>query len=706
MRLDEQLRRWDDDTFAALANRGLLRRAGKDLEAATPVVTAESDAELAVDFAGHRQRFDSRGPAQATCSCPTSGVCQHILAVALWLQKSCNVLASAEVEGTPPAAEPAPTDPDARAQLHAALLGFTPAELAKHAGKSGYRWAWQFVQDLDRERGVRLARGRNIIIGFVRPRVDFHYPGGGLDGLIADAEVGDAAKYRVAAVLAYQRAHGVEIAPPEVTATAGSAALDLGQDHALPETGAHARRDSRTRLRASVHKLLGECVELGLSHLSPAIAERFVTQAVWAQGAEYHRLARSLRRLADHVELLLARAGSADEHRLFEEAALVHALVHALGAAETRGTAPIHLVGRARNRYETMDDLDLLGLGALPWRAASGYVGLTLLFWSPSAKAFLSCTDARPEGQRGFDPVVRYRESGPWHGLATPEQASGRRVRLSDPQASDLGRLSVSDKTNATVEPMAPADFIAQLELADDWSALAQARAFTRRSLLAEPEPLRDWVVLSPAACGMPRFDATRQLLSWPLLDVNNAVLECEIAYSTLSHPAIERLIAMTPEAFVAGTLVVARLRDGGGLVAEPLSLVRAEGKLAVDALYFDAAPLQGLIAKSLGKWRKFTAGAQTQVMPITRADALPPALDALCVFLQRQAERGLGGAVLPAMRAQLETHARRLGDAGLAGFAVDASVSPAEQVLRAHYLQLQMARLLGADGTNEEVAT
>lgn len=699
--LHEQLRRWDDDTFAALANRGLLRRAGKDLEAAAPVVMAESDAALDVEFTGHRLRFDARGPAQATCSCPTSGVCQHILAVALWLQKQGD--APADDGATASAAVPAADDVDALTPLHAALLRFTPAELAKHAGKPGYRWAWQFVQDLDPERGVRLAGGRNIVIGFVRPRVDFRYTGGSLDALISDAEVGDAAKYRVAAVLAYQRAHGAEIVPPEAAAAPRTAALDLGQDHALPETGDFARRDSRKRLRASVRKLLEECVELGLSHLSQAIAERFATLAVWAQGAEYHQLARLLRRLADHVELLLARAGGADEHRLFEEAALVHALVAALEAAEARGTAPVHLVGRARNRYEMMGELELLGLGAMPWRAASGYVGLTMLFWSPATKEFLSCTDARPEGQRGFDPVARYRQSGPWQGLAAPEQASGHRVRLSDAQASELGRLSASEKTSATIEAMTPVDFVAALDPVSDWSALAQARAFARRSLLAEPEPLRDWVVLCPAAFGTARFDATRQVLVWPLLDGDESTIECEVAYSTLTHPAIERLHAMTPDAFVAGTLVVARLRDaGGGLVAEPLSLVRTDGKVAVDALFFDAAPAHGLLAKALGKWRQFTAGVPTPAMPMMRASSLPPALDALRVFLQRQAERGLGAAAIPAMRAELEAHARRLGDAGLQGFAMAAGISPAEQLLRSHYLQLQVARLLGADGEGE----
>lgn len=709
--LRQQLRRWDDETFAALANRGLLRRAKKDLETSAPVVIAESDAALEFEFGVQRLRFDSGGPAKATCSCPTSGVCQHILAVALWLQGSSgdsDSLAVVDVDTSSPTLMPPQENADALALLHAALLRITPAEMLKHAGKPGYRWAWQFVQDLDPERGLKLAGEKNILIGFARPRVDFRYPGGGIEALIADAEIGDAAKYRVAAVLAYQRAHGVEIAPPEASATPRTAALDLGQDHALPETADAARREARRRLRASVRKLLGECMELGLSHLSEAIAERYSTLAVWAQGADYHRLARSLRRLADHVELLLARAGGADEHLLFEEATLVHALVAALEAADANGSAPANLVGRARNRYEALGELELLGLGAMPWRTSSGYVGLTMLFWSPAEQGFFSCTDARPEGQRGgFDAVERYWRPGPWSGLGAPERATGRRLRLADAQVSDRGRLSATEKASVRIEQLAAAEFVAALAPVSDWSALAEARAFARRSLLSEPEPLRDWAVLRPVTCGVARFDPTRQVLTWPIVDASGARLDCEIAYSALSHPAIERLQAMTPDSFTSGTMVVARIRDSNGApVADPLSLIRTDGALAVDALYFDAAPAEGLLSKALGKWRQLTAGPEPRMPPIMRTSSLPPALDALRVFLQRQAERGLGAAAIPTMRSELETHGRRLADVGLTGFAPVPDTSAAEQLLRAHYLVLQLARLLGADTQGEaEVA-
>src|SRR5690348_6776849 len=86
-RLVEQLARFDDDAFAALANRGLLRRAQKDLEKQRPEIVEEAEDAVTVGFGGHRIRFDARGPAFAQCSCPAAGVCQHILAAAIGLRQ-------------------------------------------------------------------------------------------------------------------------------------------------------------------------------------------------------------------------------------------------------------------------------------------------------------------------------------------------------------------------------------------------------------------------------------------------------------------------------------------------------------------------------------------------------------------------------------------------------------------------------------------
>ena len=169
-----------------------------------------------------------------------------------------------------------------------------PPRLRPHAGLPGYRWAHQFLDDADGP--PPLASGQYLSITL--PAVTFRYLGGGLEGLVPDPRVPNVERYRVAAVLAWQRAHGLHLPPPpapRASAQPGEAALSLA--------------DSRARLRSTVSAVLLDTVRVGVSHLSPGIHERLVTTSVWAQGAQYHRLALDAAAgSADQVELLLARS--------------------------------------------------------------------------------------------------------------------------------------------------------------------------------------------------------------------------------------------------------------------------------------------------------------------------------------------------------------------------------------------------------------
>lgn len=694
--LAAQLRRFDEEAFVALANRGLLRRAQKDLEKQPPVLVEEAADSLTMGVGEHHVRMDARGPGHAQCSCPAGGVCQHILAAALALQHTEPAAEPATVVPQVAAMEPAlESAADSVAQLHETLLGFGSAELLRHAGKATYRWAWQFVQDMEPEQDLRIDGGRNIVIGFRQPRLTFRYMGGGIESLLGDLSIAQIEKYRVAAVIAYQRAHGMEATPPE-SAAPRNAALDLGKDHALADTAAGSQESSRLRLRQSTRQLLGECISLGLSHLSPGIQERYTTLSVWAQGAEYYRLALLLRRLADHVELLLDRAGNADEHRLLDEMALGFALVSALDAAAARGAAPAHLVGRARSRYDEIGSLELIGLGAVPWRSASGYVGLTLLFWSPSEQGFLSCTDARPEFQRGFNPVARYKAAGPWSGLGAPAQATGRRLVLGNAQLNAQGRLSAADKASATLQDFVPADELAQLlRPCARWSELLLQQSLARRSLLAEAQPMKEWVVLRPARFGAAHFDPVRQMLVWQVLDDENETLNAEVPYSEFSSHLIERLEQIPDGQLPAGTLLVARMRSGAtGLVAEPLSLIHPTpaGSAAVDALHFDPAPAQGLASKLLSRFKR--RADTTEALALT---LLPEALRELRHWIHQVADRGFAEQLAEEVSRDLAVRSGRAKSAGFTAFSAE-PLSPAQlapRLLGMHYVCMQYEQLL-----------
>lgn len=706
-RLAEQLARFDEEAFVALANKGLLRRAHKDLEKYPAPVVAETPGLVTVALGEYRIQFDARGPAQARCSCPATSVCQHILAAAIFLQRATHSEAP-KPQATPPESEsqgvPAPHEvsaADGLAAVKAELLRISVDELVKHAGRAGYRWAWQFVQDLDPERGLTLSGDRHVVMMFERPRMRLRYLGGGLESMIADIEVAQIEKYRVAAVLAFQRANGIETPPPEPAGQARAGSLNLGQDHGPGGTDGEALADSRSRLLCSTAQIMCECTELGLSHLSRAIHERFATLAVWAQGAEYHRLALMLRRIADHIEQLLERAGGADEHRLLDELTIAYGLVSSLNHNAQQGKSPARFVGAARSRYEQAHSCELLGLGAVAWRSAAGYVGLTMLFWSPAHKEFLSCSDARPEGQGGFSPRARYKAVGPWTGLGAPALATGRRLNISGAQINAAGRLSASSNTHAALLPLdAPGQFAALLMQFSSWSEVIRSRNAARRSLLAEPQPMKDWVVLRPQRFGVAKFDAARQVLVWPVYDADDNQLNVELAYDEYTAHAIARIEAMKPSELGDGTLLVARLHSGdSGIVAEPLSLVRAqplESGNGVDALHFDAEPEQGAVSKLLERLRSKRSSGQVSAPSAGAALPVPRFLVEYREELRRRAERGVGEDAAESQHAG--KWADRAADLGFTAFKQIATTQlpAAAALLRTNYVRLQYERLIG----------
>lgn len=700
-RLQEQLGRFDDESFAAMANRGLLRRAQKDLERLEVAVTEEDAESLVVTVGAQRIRFDDRGVTQARCDCAGNAVCQHILAAAISLKKLLAAVHGDATGDAPPGPAAGSAVADPLQALRDALLTMPAAALVQHAGKAGYRWAWHFVHDLDAPDALRVSGEKHLVLSMQRPRLTLRYMGGGLDALIADAALASIEKYRVAAVLALQRAYGRTIAPPEPTAAERHQALDLGNDHQLAGTGTATLEASRQRLRDSARQVFAEAVELGLAHLSNAILQRFTTLAVWAQGAEYHRLALLLRRVADHVDLLLQRAGSADEHRLLDELSLANALVDALAAAAARGLAPAQLVGRARTRYDETSTLELQGLGARPWRSSSGYVGLTMLLWS-ARDGFMACTDARPEALSGFDPIARYKAPGPWSGLGAPQRATGQRLALVGAQLNEAMRLSARDSTSATLLSADPQAWSAeQLRPWTHWAALVAARS-AGQSLLTRPAAMQDWAFLQPSQLGACSFDHARQTLLWPLVDAEGRVLLGELPFDRCNAHAMERIEALPSGENVAGLIVVAQVHARqGSLVALPFSLVRPGAAMPVDALHFDGEPASPGMAVRLGQ-----AWAERGTAPVAlhAPTPQPAALVEARRCLQRLAERGLPADAAAAWTEELDRVVERARAAGLTAFA---ALGPAPRaglrLLRLNHLRMEIESQRDDEATSLE---
>lgn len=75
----------DDDYLIGLSNKGTVKRANKDLEQETPVLTWQGEeAQVALK----EETCVIRAPlGESKCSCPSRSICRHIVTAVLWMKK-------------------------------------------------------------------------------------------------------------------------------------------------------------------------------------------------------------------------------------------------------------------------------------------------------------------------------------------------------------------------------------------------------------------------------------------------------------------------------------------------------------------------------------------------------------------------------------------------------------------------------------------
>ncbi len=559
------LRSLDDDALAALANRGLLRRAQKDLEASPPEVIAVEADRVRVRVSDATVEIPAL-PSKSTCSCPAPAICRHILGALVFLRRepASDNSAACGVAAPPPSAPIASPDP-------AEFLGPLDNDaLRAWAGKPALRKAEKFLAT---NPAVEIETSPALVIRFPQRNVAVRWiPTGGLEGLVCSCQSPPVCEHAVAAVMAFQASRGTREIRREAAA--------LSESTGAPRT--------RAEVLESVAGVLREMVSLGLSRLSTATADRLTTLAISAHGVDLPRLERMLKGLADEVGLALRRDAQADSANLLVRAARVEALRTAL----SRNASPA-LVGEHRSQYHEVGQLTLVGLGAQWWRSKGGQHGLTLYFRDTTRNVWATWSESRPVGQAGFDPAGRFRSDGPWIGCAAPFEASRSVVRLTSAWSNPRGRISGRPATRAlVVEPSRPRDLPGTIS---DWSAVArQAAQLYSGGLSAQTENL-ELVLLAPQSWGTPQFDPLRQELIRPIFDAKGRGLDLWIPFTPDQERAVDVLEQHDPSdthgLLGAIRLVSSRLRVqpislfvGDGIVSLNLDTVGAKGRASSSA--------------------------------------------------------------------------------------------------------------------------
>lgn len=472
----------DDDALAALANKGLVRRAHK--EVARFEIAAADETAIDVRYTGTPPAsvtVRSGGPRDAVCGCPVAGVCLHIVGA---------LLAIRAVAGPEAAPDAGPAEPTS--DVEAELLSLDPATVNRAAGIAAVRAVAGRVLDspTDVTRGPTSLR----ITWPDAPEI-MAVPGGGFAGLLVPGTRSDTADraLRLEAMVRLWARNGRSWSWPD---NAGSGVVVH-----------EGQREAMTAACWAIESILRG----GLSRARPDATQRLAAAAQRARLEDLPLLGQLLTQAGGRVRGLSDRDSAATERATLTALARAWSLGRALQAAAA--PLPSHLVGTRGGKGEPATVGTLVPLAIRWWQGSSGSRGFTLLAWDADHALLETVTTGRAAGA---DPSFRRSWEAPllW-GLSAAALTAGP-FELTDPERRDDGTLSPTSRTRAR----SVADFrsqpvdLDQLARTLEWAA-ARADADGFRPAAPAVRLVRPARLMGVKAL---ELDEVQQQLVWPLV--------------------------------------------------------------------------------------------------------------------------------------------------------------------------------------------
>jgi hypothetical protein len=408
----------DDEALAALGNKGLVRRAHKEVEAgrlqlATANATGANVTWTGPDGATVTVHLAPGGPTQARCPCPVAGVCLHILAALIWVGEAvvatpglslddhaARIPPEVFTEVTEPSGTTARETPTSESTenetpavghltpstataatpppptgLVADLLAWTPADVNRAAGLAAVR---RVAARLPAQpTAVSEAVGDRLAITWPDAPSVIALPSTEFPGLLVAGRHTDIAEraWKLEAVVRLHATHG--------------------QLWDWPDGVAHDDRlqsSQRTTLQAAA-TTIEALVNAGLANLTAASATRLQTISQRARLEGLPLLASLVGEAAARVADLASRSDDLTETDVLDALATAWALTDAL--AQAQPPLPSHLLGGPATDQAEVGRLT--PLAARRWTTASGARGVTVTFWD--GQRLLTTTTGRAAGQ-------------------------------------------------------------------------------------------------------------------------------------------------------------------------------------------------------------------------------------------------------------------------------------------------------------------
>lgn len=569
----------DEDYLVGISNRGIVKRAYKDLEAEG--VKAQ-EAAKGIDFSAEELTMTAGDEtvtlclplAESRCSCPSHSICRHVVMAALIAKQAAAATGESEDVGSLN-----DSGGESRTEGTGDSGGESGTEGTGDGGGSGTEeigngslservWQEILAQPLKPLLRALGNRGLRRLTAMMKA------------GQVPEVERGSTVRMKLP-----EQEISVKLLSPLEYSTCSCHRKELCSHKAeailwcqyleKQLTAEQLEQESDQQPSLDLQELSGaaeqirDCLEhllkTGLARSGEEQARELERLAILCHNAGLPGWEGDLRTLAESYGKYQRRAAGQSVERLAEELYLLYhrtdqlttLLSDDLSAASdiSDGSKPSvenvsariqELAGEFRSQYFPVGDLELTGITVEHFVSGSGYEGDTVYFLDTAAGTWYTYTNARPTFYEGKKrPAHQEKAQAPW-GIALPLESLARmRILLRGAKSDSDGRLSSSQETRGEI--LGKSELTA--DLLKDWYYREYDRLFQERIPAPggeSPEKNRPSLVFVQAAKSVQgQFNEITQKLELPIWDEQERRVLVELPYSKREEASIRYLERM-----------------------------------------------------------------------------------------------------------------------------------------------------------------
>ncbi|MDE5698418.1 MAG: hypothetical protein K2I96_13580, partial [Lachnospiraceae bacterium] len=539
----------DDDYLVGISNKGIVKRAYKDMET-TPcklldkgqneiLKEAESgflqnlSAEEVITVKVGEEAVHIKMPlGESACSCPSRSICRHVILGILTLQKISAVIGQETAGQETAEKETAAEEPEREAGQETAEQGTVPK-----SGSAMTNNVLQQITDYPLEKLCKILGVRRLqeLIDSARagkkPQMNY-------SSVVTVQPLAQSMTVRLLYPLEYSTCtcHKKEFCVHKAEAVLWCK-LESGQmnvDALEQDRGGSTEYDMEQiqEVVLQMRTFLEELMDTGLARTPQDALDHMERLATICHNAKLPNFENDWRRLQDSYNKYLKRVASLKIQLLMRQLTTFYRQVELLGQAKN-ALEVSKLAGAFRAEYTSAFDLDLAGIAVEHFVSRSGYEGETVYFLEENTGKWYTYTQARPvfydNANMANRAGSRYTQETPW-GLSVPlQELAFWHIHLTQAKCDSRGRLSSSKETKGELIRDRRADNNALTtdllgacyyrDFAQLFAELFQGKMDTLENTEADSAAQTQLVFLRPASCEKAVFLETEQKLCMNLYD-------------------------------------------------------------------------------------------------------------------------------------------------------------------------------------------